>query len=131
MLNSRKTNTINSIRSNAFRVDFSHNFIYYFLFRSHREDHVCRMRKQLYNVFHHISVSSLMLIMHGITPISYTLYFCLCQQFVFLNKCLEIRTRSEVTCREHNRTVSCRSISTMATTRRVWRKPSARCTPRR
>ena len=50
------------------------------------------------NVFDYISVSSLMLIMHGLTPISYTLYFRLYQYIVFLIKCLGISTRSEVTC---------------------------------
>ena len=52
------------------------------------------------NVFHYISV--LMLIIHGLTPISYTLYFRLYQYFVLPIKCLGISTRSEVTCSEHN-----------------------------
>ena len=44
------------------------------------------------NVFDYISVSSLMLIMHRLTPISYTLYFRLYQYFVLPIKCLEIST---------------------------------------
>ena len=54
------------------------------------------------NVFDYISVSSLMLIIHGLTPISYTLYFRLYQYFVLPIKCLEISTRLDVTCSEHN-----------------------------
>ena len=54
------------------------------------------------NVFDYISVSSLMLIMHGLTPISYTLYFRLYQYFVLPIKCLEISTRLDVACSEHN-----------------------------
>ena len=44
------------------------------------------------SVFDYISVSSLMLIMHRLTPISYTLYFRLYQYFVLPIKCLEIST---------------------------------------
>ena len=55
------------------------------------------------NVFDYISVSSLMLIMHGLTPISYTLYFRLYQYFVLPIKCLGISTRSDDTCSENNR----------------------------
>ena len=58
------------------------------------------------NVFHYISVPSLMLIMHGLTPISYTLYFRLYQYFVLPIKGLGISTRSEVTCSEHNKSQS-------------------------
>ena len=54
------------------------------------------------NAFDYISLSSLMLIMHGLTPISYTLYFRLYQYFVLPIKCLGISTRSEFTCSEHN-----------------------------
>ena len=43
-----------------------------------------------------------MLIMHGLTPISYTLYFRLYQYFVLLIECLEISTRLDVTCSEQN-----------------------------
>ena len=57
------------------------------------------------NVFDHMSVSSVMLIMHGLTPISYTLYFRLDQYFVLHIKCLGISTRSEVTSSEHNNLV--------------------------
>ena len=55
------------------------------------------------NVFDYISVSSLMLIMHGLTPICHTLYFRLYQYFVLPIKCLGISTHSEVRCSEHNR----------------------------
>ena len=40
------------------------------------------------NVLDYISLLSLMIIMHGLTPISCTLYFRSYQYFVFLIKCI-------------------------------------------
>ena len=47
------------------------------------------------NVLDYISLLSLMIIMHGLTPISYTMYFRSYQYFVFLIKCIENNMVSE------------------------------------
>ena len=47
------------------------------------------------NVLDYISLLSLMIIMHGLTPISYTLYFRSYQYFVFHIKCIENNMVSE------------------------------------